>query len=116
MMNYPNNSFVARLAARFDKEVTASNTLYKMWTSNVKILQRGCMVDLEETHELGMAAFPCILDVLEFLPDNMNMTTDFDTEEYLTEEETNVETMEIVANMIYANRSPAVTCIITSSI
>ena len=57
---YPSNRFVARLYARYAKQILSDHMKYKEWSDNYKKLQRGILIKPDVIHQLGLAAFPSL--------------------------------------------------------
>ncbi|OHS95017.1 Adenylate and Guanylate cyclase catalytic domain containing protein [Tritrichomonas foetus] len=83
---FPNNRFVARAYARFLRDVVADHEGHQEWGQKVSNLQRGMMVTPDNSHDLGLLAFPLLpkqLDVPQNIAQNPIANT---TEDTLTQE------------------------------
>ena len=59
---FPNNRFVARSYSRFLLDITADHSTANSMLEKMRLLQRGIAVNVDQTHELGMATFPKLPD------------------------------------------------------
>lgn len=82
---YPNNRFVSRSYTRFLRDIIGEPEKYREWSSKTQTLQKGIMVKPDESHALGMKAFPNLPKTID-----VNAITDecnsFSSEENLTVE------------------------------
>lgn len=86
LRQFPNSRFVARAYARFLRDVVADHAGHKVWAQNVTLLQRGVAVIADQSHELGMRAFPLLPKTLEMNLGGQQQTTQILTEDTLTQE------------------------------
>ena len=85
---YPNNRFLARSYARYQKEVKADFAMFLEWRDKVYMLQRGVQVQPDAAHELGIQAFPMLPASITLatkqsntIADSELMSTEVDIEE-----------------------------------
>lgn len=57
---FPNNRFAARAYARFLIDITAEHALSAQMIEQIRLLQRGISVNLDQTRELGLATFKAL--------------------------------------------------------
>ena len=62
---FPNSRFVARAYSRFLRDVVADYAAHNQWQQNVTLLQRGVSVISDQTHDLGIRAFPLLPKTIE---------------------------------------------------
>ena len=86
LRQFPNSRFVARAYARFLRDVVADHAGHKVWAQNVSLLQRGIAVAADQSHELGMRAFPLLPKTLDMTLAGQQQTTQIMTEDTLTQE------------------------------
>jgi len=71
LRRFPNNRFVMRAYSRFLIEITADVALFNEAVDKTRLLHRGIMVTADQSHELGLSAYPN-------LPDKLRNNTNLD--------------------------------------
>ncbi|OHT12145.1 Adenylate and Guanylate cyclase catalytic domain containing protein [Tritrichomonas foetus] len=71
---YPNSRFVARVYARYLRDIVADQAKFKQWVNNVSQLQRGLNIFPDLAHELGIHAFPALPLKLEIPTQNVSLS------------------------------------------
>ena len=82
---FPNSRFVARAYSRFLRDVVADYAAHNQWQQNVTLLQRGLSVVPDQTHDLGLRAFPLLPKSIENAV-NGNVPQGLITDDTLTQE------------------------------
>lgn len=72
---FPNNKFVTRSYARFLKELGADIPGYLEALEKTRKLQRGIMINEDQTHMLGMSAFPNLPEKIRTCTEAINFTS-----------------------------------------
>jgi len=88
---FPNNRFVARPYAFFLKEIKADYEGFSEWMDKIKTLKRGILITSDNTHDLGILAFPHLPDYIGNLSKN-SVDNDFSAQIEIEIEDDSVST------------------------
>ena len=121
LSEYPNNRFIARSYARFLQEVKADSKGFHEWVEKVKILQRGIHATVDNTHILGIEAFPNLPHILTVTNEGKNVQITGETESAFQldvdiEDDPVNENMSNIREQIKSLKIPSLRCVTFMSI